>query len=704
MPLANLLIERQYSSDKESGVSDFYNNCLEQSERYDRGVGFFSSSIYLINGEAVIDFAKRGGKIRLLCSHKLSLQDVEAIKQGTETYEKIVIKNIELEIDNLINQSKEFYPIRVLATLISVGAMEIKIALRKNPNTMYHQKIGIFKDNLNCISFKGSSNDSYIAFADNDNGNYEDFDVFCSWKPEDLERTKDHQREFEELWSEKKEGLIVKSFPEALQMKFIEIAESDFDSIDRDKLNKSLLKKSFPSQIKTRKIDDLRDHQKIAIGNWKENDCVGILQHATGSGKTITAIYAINEHIESNGVALILVPSALLHSQWVKEINNELGSDQLSLLKVGIGNNSWRENDRLKRFVSNQYKGEGIRIVLSTMQTACQEDFINSFEGIDNLMLIADEVHQIGSSNNSNSLLINAKKRMGLSATPTRYGDPDGTSRIFSYFSKIIEPVVTLNDAIKSGALVEYEYYPHLINLTATEADEWKLISLQIRKEMAISNQGNEGKLKLSQRAKNLLISRSRIAKKSATKLTLVSNVMEEYYVPGEKWLIYCADKDQMKKVTEILNNKNITSYEYYSDMSSDNKEVLNLFQLKGGVLVSIKCLDEGVDIPAISHALILASSMNPREFIQRRGRVLRRYPGKTIAKIHDAIITPISLESEPEQLSLLKSEFIRSYEFSRSAINKMAGHKLFSAATELGINISELIEDGYEEETLNDD
>ena len=131
MALANLLIERQYSSDKETAVSDFYNNCLGQSERYDRGVGFFSSSIYLINGQAVIDFAKRGGKIRLLCSHKLSLQDVEAIKQGTETYEKIVIKNIELEIDNLINQSKEFYPIRVLATLISVGAMEIKIALRK---------------------------------------------------------------------------------------------------------------------------------------------------------------------------------------------------------------------------------------------------------------------------------------------------------------------------------------------------------------------------------------------------------------------------------------------------------------------------------------------------------------------------------------------------------------------------------------------
>jgi superfamily II DNA or RNA helicase len=138
--------------------------------------------------------------------------------------------------------------------------------------------------------------------------------------------------------------------------------------------------------------------------------------------------------------------------------------------------------------------------------------------------------------------------------------------------------------------------------------------------------------------------------------------------------------------------------------MTSDNTEVLSLFQLKGGILVSIKCLDEGVDIPAISHALILASSMNPREFIQRRGRVLRRYPGKTIAKIHDAIITPISLEDEPEQLSLLKSEFIRSYEFSRSAINKMAGHKLFSAATELGINISELIDDGYEEEALNDD
>lgn len=114
---------------------------------------------------------------------------------------------------------------------------------------------------------------------------------------------------------------------------------------------------------------------------------------------------------------------------------------------------------------------------------------------------------------------------------------------------------------------------------------------------------------------------------------------------------------------------------------------------------MSIRCLDEGVDIPNVSHALILASSQNPRQFIQRRGRVLRRAPGKRLATVHDVIVVPVSAENEPEQTSLLRSELLRAIEFADHAINKGAGAELRNIAINMGIAPDSLFNCGLEED-----
>lgn len=696
MSLSDLNLAISYRTGEDDPVNDFYIPCLNNSNYFYRAVGYFRSSIFLITGEAVIEFVKKGGKIMLICSPELTKEDIDAIESGKANLEDVSLEYISDDLEKMLELADSNYNVKVLATLVKLNAISIQIAFTEKGNGIFHSKLGIFKDNKdNMVSFIGSANESWSAW--HETANREHVEVFCSWK-EDKHRVLKHKGDFDRLWNGTFAGVKTVAFPDAMKQKLVKVALDNIDSIDYTKIKKI---KSDTSPL--RKIDSLRLHQITALESWKKNNYAGILQHATGSGKTITAIAAINEHVKDNGVTLILVPSNLLHKQWTKELSQEMDLEKLVLLKAGAGNNSWKEDDRLSKFVSNKYSGNDYRVVISTMQTACQKEFIDCFNNLNNLLIVIDEVHQIGSSNNSNSLNINAKKRLGLSATPNRYGDPEGTAKIFEYFTGIVEPKVSLYDAIKSGALVDYEYFPHLLNLTADEADEWKLISLQIVKEIAISNQANKGKIKLSQRAKNLLIKRSRIAKKSLSKLPLVRNVMKEFYSEGERWLIYCADKEQLNDVSKILNELKITNYEYYSDMTSDNEEVLKLFQLRGGVLVSIKCLDEGVDIPSISHAFILASSQNPREFIQRRGRVLRRHDSKQIARIHDAIIIPLSLEDEPEQMSLLKSELIRSYEFSQSALNRMAGQELFSIATKLGINLNEFIEDGYEEEDISE-
>ena len=201
-----------------------------------------------------------------------------------------------------------------------------------------------------------------------------------------------------------------------------------------------------------------------------------------------------------------------------------------------------------------------------------------------------------------------------------------------------------------------------------------------------------------------LTIQRSRIAKKSKAKLNLVKKVIENSYEKGQKWLVYCEDIEQLNEVKEIITNLNHEVFEYHSKMIGDNDQTLALSEHRGGILVSIKCLDEGVDIPSISHALIIASSQNPRQFIQRRGRVLRVHGDqKKYAVIHDSLIVPIDLEKEPEQLSLLKSEMIRAFEFANNALNPSAKNELRIKAADLGFDLSDIIEDGVEEDLEED-
>jgi superfamily II DNA or RNA helicase len=341
------------------------------------------------------------------------------------------------------------------------------------------------------------------------------------------------------------------------------------------------------------------------------------------------------------------------------------------------------------------------RIVLATMQTAATDSFrLNVLDG-SHLLVVADEVHQIGSPSNARFLNVDAGKRLGLSATPKRYGDPDGTRKILDYFGDVLSPPITLNDAIKAGRLVEYEYYPHAINLTAEEADEWKALSTLIRQEMARQKEDERGQRSLSERAKMLLIKRSRIAKKASKKVELARRVMREHYEEGQHWLLYCEDSDQLSEVRDALLQDGLRPVEYHSSMEADRDSTMAWFKTFGGPMVSIRCLDEGVDIPSISHALILASSQNPRQFIQRRGRVLRKIPGKHLAVIHDAIVVPVSLELEPDQTSLLKAELLRSIEFAENAINKMAGAELREIAATLGFDPNLVIDTGIEE---NDD
>ena len=662
---------------------------MSQSILYKRAVGYFRSSIYHVAGLAIIDFARRGGKIKLVCSPELNEDDLAAISLGYAQRKEAVSKQLISEIDRLLAETKTNYLVRILATLVAINALEIRIAIRSHSQGIYHEKIGVFVDEFNnCVSFIGSANESWSGW--HSQGNFESIEVFCSWRHEIEEvRAARHQHNFDNLWAGNTPGIQTLEFPDAVHhylckqaYESLGDAESTFRSQQSPK----------PTQHSSKRQP--LPHQISAIESWHNQGCRGIFEHATGSGKTFTALEAARSHVNNNLPVLILVPSRILLEQWNEEVQTEF--PEAVVVLVGAGYNQWKKPGRMRRLSVSHAVGQ--RIIIATMQTAATDYFRQNLSQGSHLMLIADEVHQIGSPYNSLCLQIVAGHRLGLSATPKRYGDPEGTVRLFNYFGPVVPPPITLFDAVNSGRLVEYEYHPHSIHLSPDESESWKAYTRQIGVEI-LKLRKTEGEIRLSDHIKMLLIQRSRIAKKACGKPLLAVEVIKKWFKEGQSWLIYCEDIEQLRETIQLLKFEGVKPIEYHTGMEGDRYATLDWFRKFGGILVSIKCLDEGVDIPNVSHALILASSQNPRQFIQRRGRVLRKAPGKNLAVIHDAIVVPLSIDDEPEQLSLLKSELLRAIEFSNSALNKSASAELRQIAYQIGFDPEESGDIGIEEE-----
>jgi len=685
--LASLSFRTEYRTGESDPVAEFYRPCLAAANTYSRAVGYFRSSIFLIVGADFINFAKRGAKAKLVCSPSLANDDISGIESGYSTREAAGSEWLIAEIDRLLADETTHYRMRVLATLIAVGALDIRIAFRNLGGGIYHEKLGLFSDEVgNTVSFLGSANETWQGW--HRKGNFEAIEVFCGWELSDAVRVSKHKDYFERLWEGMVQGVQVIYFPEAAKRRMISVALDSLDGVDMNFLTEE-------RENEGRQRTPL-SHQLRAIEAWKEGGRRGILEHATGSGKTITALLAVKEHAIKGAPALIVVPSSLLLEQWSKEIQEEI--PEVTLLLAGAGNDRWKKEGRL-RAMTDPDDTLGPRVVLATMQTASTDDFLTRVAAGDHLFVVADEVHQTGSAFNSRLYRLAAGPRLGLSATPVRYGDPDGSAKMFQYFGPVIPPPITLSDAIAAGRLVEYEYKPHPANLTDSEAQEWKALTDKIRWEIGSTSDEDQSRRPLSEKAKILLIRRSRIAKKAANKVRLAAETLQQNYEEGHRWLVYCEDKAQLASVIAEVRKTGLAPLEYHSEMTADKSAVLAHFRTYGGIVVSIRCLDEGVDIPSVDHALILASSQNPRQFIQRRGRVLRKAPWKHLAVIHDAIVVPIDLEEEPEQTSLLKSEFLRAIEFAKSAINKDGAAELRRIAANLGFDPDQTVDSGFEED-----
>ena len=701
MSLIDLNIKSEYRSLIDNVVNDFYVPVLKESVLYQRAVGFFSSSALIAISKGVEGLIRKGGKIQVIASPKLSQEDIEEIRKGYEVrkiLERALLRGIETH-----NSAEDTSRLSYIASLIANGVLDIKIAFLSENNeiAMYHEKMGIMSDNEgNAVAFSGSMNESETAFS----ANYESFDVFCSWTNE-KERVFQKQMAFQAIWNDYEPGVETIDFPEAVKNRIY-----SFNNSLRQHSNCAIPGENalpvdamfLPSDFK------IRPYQESAIQNWKENGYCGIYDMATGTGKTLTALASIEQLFSDNHKRLgivIVCPYQHLVEQWVEDIVR-FGIKPI----IGYSSSSqksWKKNlaQAVRSFNLHVLDFFCFITTNASFVTKTVQDQIALLS--EDVVFVVDEAHNMGAANYRRCLPENIKYRLGLSATIDRHNDESGTAALSEYFgTKCI--VYSLKDAIDSQMLTRYYYYPILTYLDQDELSEYLSITRQLAKEIRKKN----GKVVLTERAKQLLIKRSRIVAGAKGKLPELQRQMTPY-IDDKHILVYCGattvrdeddadfDKRQIDLVAELLGNTlNMRVGRFTSQESAQERAQIRQAFAEGNTLqalVAIKCLDEGVNIPSIKTAFILASSTNPKEYIQRRGRVLRKFPGKEFAVIYDFITLPFPVNTLAAQSSaiiestkgLIKRELIRMMDFADIAENPSSTFDLVYDLKH-GFNISE--------------
>ena len=707
MGFLNIDIKSEYRSRLDNVIKDFYVPVLKQAVLYKRAVGFFSSTALVEMSAGICGLVKNGGKIQLIASPHLSANDIEAINNGLKRRDDVIEEALIRQLSEPIG-AEETARLNLLSNLIAAGVLEIKIAFLETDNTvgMFHEKMGLMYDNdQNIIAFSGSMNESFNAFRQN----YEAVDVFTSWTS-DENRVMAKQAAFNAMWNDYEPSIRVRDFPKVADLiikKYrtdnntdLSLDEKSFDAESNDEsfATKADNGPHIPSKVK------MRPYQIEAINSWAEKDYRGIFDMATGTGKTYTALAAIATLYKatSNNLAVFIVcPYQHLVEQWKDDIV-AFGMKPIVCYSASSQRN-WKE--RLKTAATSFNIGVQNHFCVVTTNATFSSDYVQGtvkkMRG--NVLLVVDEAHNFGAENLSTTLMDNMKYRLALSATIDRHGDPEGTSKLYAYFGeKCIE--YTLKDAIDNKMLTPYYYYPVVVSLSETELEEYLDLTAKIRKNV---HPDKRGKVVLSEYAKMLLIKRARLVSGAVEKIDVLRGLMQDYK-DDNHMLVYCGattmhdvdykegkahadDIRQIDLVADLLGNElGMRVSKFTSEEDAAERERIKADFDEGEHLqavVAIRCLDEGVNIPSIKTAFILASSTNPKEYVQRRGRVLRLFKGKTHAVIYDFITLPFALELtnqvEPEVLesgkSLALREIVRMKDFAAIAENPFDSDDLIS-------------------------
>jgi len=653
MSFKDIQLLNTYKTYKNDVVKEFYEPVLKESILYQRSVGFFSSTALIELTKGISGLISNGGKIQFIVSPYLTQEDIDAINKG---YEKKAI--IEKALERNFFEPEDYFEeerLNLLAHLIEQGSMDIKVAFTppKKTSGMYHEKVGIMTDaDGNKIVFTGSLNETINAFYNN----YESIVVFASWK-ESRQYAEDMQEDFELLWNNLDKDVEVLEFPKTLREKIV-VHKKDVINTNLDEeesiAHNTIHKKGIP-KVPGKYEEFFRDYQKDAISTWERNGYSGIFDMATGTGKTYTGLGAITRLFEVKGrlAVIIVCPYQHLVEQWVEDIRY-FNMDPI----IGYSaskQKKWKQ--RLKDAIID-FNLEILDFFCfvttnATYASAYVREQMQAL-GMDTL-LVVDEAHNFGAPSLQSTLYPQIQYRLALSATLERHMDAIGTNALINYFGeKCIE--YGLKRAIDEKKLTPYYYYPIVVYLDEDEYQQYVDLSYRISKECYTNK---KGEFCVTEKGKTLMLQRARVVAGAKQKITKLKELMQNY-INDSHMLVYCGatrvesfDKDeyegddkegerQIVAVSKMLGNElGMKVSHFTSNESAEERELIKVKFASADpyqAIVAIKCLDEGVNIPSIKTAFILASTTNPKEYIQRRGRVLRLAKNKPFATIYDFV------------------------------------------------------------------
>lgn len=688
LDFSDLPIKIAYDSGEDDLVSDFYIPVLSKANSYDRIAGFFSSSSLSIASRGIGEFILHGGIMRLVTCPQLSSDDVFMLEKSVNNIDEILSDNFIKSYDDIETEFQRDH-VKALGWMLANRKLNMKIALMKrngkylsqNEITMsgiMHQKVGIMRDQAgNILTFSGSNNESLSGWM----GNTEEFKVFMSWRNMNDFINSDIQK-FNGFWNGTRNDVEIIELPQAIKEHLLKIS-TDFEP---SKIN---INKYSKYNIGKEKLE-LFYYQKNAVKKWNENNRQLLFEMATGTGKTRTAIGCIKNVLEDTKKVLIVIstPQPELSSQWKKDIDKlDIGLKNF----IEINGNVLNWDTLLLKEIRKLSIGLYEHLVVYTTHDICHsEKFLDKLCKASSKIikfLIGDEVHGMGAGKMKNALVDDYKYRLGLSATPQRWFDDFGSKLIEDYFGQD-SFVFSIEDALKEynpltgkTFLVNYQYHPRFIKLTEEELEKYKQLTDKIRKSNNFSEDKENSWLQF------MRFQRANIEKNAYNKYDELKKILDEIGEDISDTIIFVSD-GQIKEVMKILHSRNITATPYTQQQStkpskkfggrSEREYIIECFKRqKYKVLVAIKCLDEGIDIPSAKRAIVMASSTNPREYIQRIGRIIRQDVGKYQADIYDMIIKPDISKFVHEnirklELRIFKKEMDRVLELSKNAMDNI--------------------------------
>jgi superfamily II DNA or RNA helicase len=726
-------LDRDYKTGSQDEPLQFYLDGLANSNEFNLLLGYFSSSAINLLSVGFATFISKGGKMKMVINHLLSSKDKVAVQKANgETINKVFDLADVVSLGRVLDEYDTHF-FECLTYLISEKRIEIKVIKPKNGKGIAHYKSGVFSDGQDFVGYKASCNFTLYGLSEN----LEELEAFLSWENGRSNKLiKKQLKLIDNYFTETDkdvEYIPVNEIEVVLKDKFgkkdinellvqeEQLLKKKMSLISNPKLKKTITKLFSEIEIirRTPKFpyaDGPRKYQVNAYSKWVKNDFKGMFAMATGTGKTITSLNCLLNEYHKTKIyrAIITVPTTALVEQWKKECAKFNFKNIITVSSKENWDNNLSFFNTASKIIDTSY------IVIVTYASLPRPKFQSYFKQLPkDTILIADETHNLGSQGLQKLLPnIHLEKRIGLSATPHRKFDESGNQAIQEFFNDHPPYIVSysMEEALKIGWLCKYTYHPHIVKLTNSEMEKYKEISLQLLRMGMFDEE--TGAFKSTPEIEKKLLERKRIIHKAANKLEAFRSILKDEFEKRNNLkytLVYVPEgiestfnevdfsvesDDENKLINEYTKAVSSTDdsimVKQFTANSVSRDAILKDYE-EGNihVLTSMKCLDEGVDVPRSELAIFCASTGNPRQFIQRRGRVLRLHKDKVHATIHDLVVVPDANDDESTyemERSLVMKELVRVIDFANLAMNKSDTYEALKNILEhYNINLNDL-------------